>query len=53
MTKLLYALTFIVIVFLTAYWLIIVSLNKREKADAASKAALAKRQVQRLGPNQR
>ena len=53
MTKLLYALTFIVIVFLATYWLIIISLNKREKAEAASKAALAKRQAQRLRPNQR
>jgi len=51
MTKLLYAFTFIVIVFLTAYWLIIVSLNKREKAEAAAKTALAKRQAQRLRPN--
>jgi len=31
--------------------LIIVSLNKREKAEAATKAALAKRQAQRLKPN--
>ena len=53
MTKLLYALTFIVIVFLATYWLIIISLNKREKAEAASKAALAKRQAQRLRQNQR
>lgn len=53
MTKLLYALTFIVIVFLTAYWLIILSLNKREKAEAAAKAALAKRQAQRLRPSSR
>ena len=53
MTKMLYALTFIVIIFLTAYWLIIMSLNKREKAEAAAKAALAKRQAQRLRPNQR
>jgi sulfoxide reductase heme-binding subunit YedZ len=53
MTKLLYALTFIVIVFLTAYWLIIMNLNRREKAEAAAKAALAKRQTQRLRSNQR
>ena len=53
MTKLLYALTFIVIVFLTAYWLIIVNLNKREKAQAAARAAMAKRQAQRLRPNSR
>jgi methionine sulfoxide reductase heme-binding subunit len=53
MTKLLYALTFIVIVFLTAYWLIIVGLNKREKAEAAAKAALAKRQAQWVRPNNR
>ncbi len=53
MTKLLYALTFIVIVFLTAYWLIIISLNKREKAEAAAKAAVVKRQAQRLRPNTR
>ena len=48
MTKLLYAITFIVIVFLTAYWLVIVSLNKREKAEAAAKAAAAQRRSQRL-----
>ncbi len=53
MTKLLYAITFIVIVFLTAYWLIILSLNKREKAEAAAKAAIAKRQAQRLRSNNR
>ena len=53
MTKLLYAITFIVIVFLTAYWLVMVSLNKREKAAAAAKAAMAKRQAQRLRPNSR
>ena len=53
MTKLLYALTFIVIVFLTAYWLIIVNLNKREKAQAAARAAMAKRQAQRLRLNSR
>ena len=51
MTKLLYALTFIVIIFLTTYWLIIAGLNKREKAEAATKAAIAKRHVQRLRPN--
>ena len=52
-TKLLYAITFIVIIFLTAYWLVVVSLNKREKAETAAKAAAAKRQSQRLRPSQR
>jgi preprotein translocase subunit YajC len=51
--SLLYAITIIVIVFLTAYWLIIVNLKKRQKAEGASKAALAKRQAQRLRSNQR
>jgi predicted ferric reductase len=50
MTKLLYAITFIVIVFLTAYWLIIVSLNKREKAETAARAA-AQRRTQQLRAN--
>ena len=50
MTKLLYAITFIVIVFLTAYWLIIVSLNKREKAEIAARAA-AQRRAQQLRAN--
>jgi len=53
MTKLLYAFTFIVIVFLTAYWLVIVNLNKREKAQLAAKAAVAKRQAERMRLNQR
>src|SRR5271169_2708443 len=53
MTKTLYAITFIVIVFLTAYWLIIISLNRREKSEAAAKAAMAKRQAQRLRPTSR
>jgi len=53
MTKLLYAVTFIVIVFLTAYWLILVTLNKRGKAAALARAAVAKRQAGRLGLNQR
>jgi sulfoxide reductase heme-binding subunit YedZ len=53
MTKLLYAITFIVIVFLTAYWLIIVGINKREKAEAMAKAAAAKRQTQRLRASHR
>jgi len=53
MTKLLYALTFIVIVFLTVYWLILLSLNSREKAEAAAKVAVAKRQAQRLRKNSR
>ena len=48
MTKFLYAITFIVIVFLTAYWLIILSLNKREKAEAAARVAAAQRRTQRL-----
>ena len=50
MTKLLYAITFIVIVFLTAYWLIIVSLNKREKAETAARAA-AQLRTQQLRAN--
>jgi predicted ferric reductase len=45
MTKLLYAITFIIIVFLTAYWLIISNLTKREKAEVGARAALAKRQA--------
>ncbi|HEY9152689.1 MAG TPA: hypothetical protein VIN60_07380 [Anaerolineales bacterium] len=52
MTQLLYAITFIVIVFLTAYWLIILGLNRREKAEAAAKAAAAQRRAQRLRQNQ-
>ena len=47
MTKLLYAFTFIVIVFLTAYWLIIINLNKHEKAEAAA----ARRRNQQLTAN--
>ncbi len=53
MTKLLYAITFIVIVFLTAYWLVILGLNRHEKAEAAGKASMAKRQAERLRLNQR
>jgi len=53
MTKLLYAITFIVIVFLTAYWLVILGMNKQEKAAVTAKAAAAKRQAERLRLNQR
>ncbi len=53
MTKAMYALTFIVIVFLTVYWLAIVNLNKREKAQIAARAAAAQRRNQRLRANQR
>jgi sulfoxide reductase heme-binding subunit YedZ len=46
-TRLLYAGSFLIVLFLTAYWLVVGALTKREQA------ALAKRQAQRLRAGQR
>ena len=52
-TKLLYIGTSLVVLFLTVYWIVVGVLAKQEKARAAAIAARAKRQPQRLRPNQR
>ncbi|MCL5611832.1 MAG: hypothetical protein M1485_04660 [Chloroflexi bacterium] len=53
MTKLLYIGTSLVVVFLTVYWIVIGVITKQEIARAEALAARAKRQPQRLRPNQR
>jgi len=52
-TKLLYIGTSLVVVFLTVYWIVVGIMTKQEKARAEALAARAKRQPQRLRPNQR
>lgn len=52
-TKLLYIGTSLVVVFLTVYWIVIGVITKQEIARAEALAARAKRQPQRLRPNQR
>lgn len=52
-TQLLYIGTALVVVFLTAYWLVLVALNRREKAAVAAHVAAAKRQPRRLRASQR
>ncbi len=52
-TQLLYIGTALVVVFLTAYWIVLGVLGKREKAEAEARAVAAKRQIHRLRPSQR
>jgi len=52
-TKLLYIGTSLVVLFLTVYWIVVGVMSKQEKARAEALAARAKRQPQRLRPNQR
>ena len=50
--KLLYGGTFLIIIFLTIYWLVMSKLNKREKAQVREVSSVTKG-YQRLGQNQR
>jgi predicted ferric reductase len=52
-TKVLYAGTFVVVLFLTVYWIVLGALTSREKALAEARAADARRQPQRLRASQR
>ncbi len=52
-TQLLYVGTALVVLFLTAYWIVLVVLSKREKAAAEARSLAAKRQLRRLRPSQR
>lgn len=51
--KLLYVGTSLIVIFLTAYWLVLSAWAKREKSLAEARAAAAKRQLHRLRPTQR
>ncbi len=52
-TKWMYALTFLVVVFLMVYWLVISGLHKAEKMQAKAQSAAAARRPQYVRPNQR
>lgn len=52
-TQLLYILSALVVLFLTAYWVVLGLMTKREKAMSEQRAAAARRQVRRLRPSQR
>ncbi len=52
-TQLLYIVTALIVLFLTAYWLVFGLMTKREKAVAEHRAAAAKRQLHRLRPTHR
>jgi sulfoxide reductase heme-binding subunit YedZ len=52
-TKFLYAGTFLIVSFLTVYWLVMGALNKREQAHTEATRIVAQKRVQRLRPNQR
>lgn len=49
-TQLLYIVTALVVLFLTAYWVVLGLITKREKAAAEQRAVAARRQVHRLRP---
>lgn len=49
-TQLLYIVTALVVLFLTAYWVVLGIMTKREKAAAERRALAASRQVHRLRP---
>ncbi len=52
-TRVLYVGSFLVVLFLTVYWLVVGAMTKREQAEAAARAALAKRQAQRFTQSRR
>ncbi|MCL4529640.1 MAG: hypothetical protein M1282_09510 [Chloroflexi bacterium] len=52
-TRIIYVGTFLVVLFLTGYWIVMGMISKREQAAAAERAALARRQAQRMRFNQR
>ncbi len=52
-TRVLYVGSFLVVLFLTVYWVAIGAMAKREQAATAARAAMAKRQAQRLTQNRR
>lgn len=52
-TKWMYALTFLVVVFLVFYWLVISGMNRAEKMQAKTQAAVVARRPQHVRPNQR
>ena len=52
-TRVIYIGTFLIVLFLTAYWIVMGMISKREQATAAERAAKARRQSQRLRLNQR
>ncbi len=49
-TRLLYIVTALIVIFLTAYWAIFAAISRREKAVAAQRALAAKSQIRRLRP---
>lgn len=52
-TRIIYVGTFLVVLFFTGYWIVMGMISKREQAAAAERAALARRQAQRMRFNQR
>jgi predicted ferric reductase len=52
-TKLIYAGTSLVVIFLTVYWIVVGIMTKREKAVAEARVLAAKRQPHRVAPNRR
>jgi sulfoxide reductase heme-binding subunit YedZ len=52
-TRLIYIGTFLVVLFFTVYWIVMGMISKREQMVAAERAALARRQAQRVRFNQR
>ena len=52
-TRVLYVGSFLVVLFLTVYWLVVGALAKREQAAAAARAAMVQRQAQRITQNRR
>jgi predicted ferric reductase len=52
-TRMLYAGTFLIVIFLTVYWLVMLWLTRREKAAAEARARWAARQPHRLRPSHR
>ncbi len=52
-TRIIYVGTFLVVLFFTAYWIVMGMISKREQAAAAERAAVARRQAQRMRFNQR
>lgn len=52
-TRIMYAGTFLVILFFTVYWIVMGAIAKHEQAAAAERAALACRRAQRMQMNQR
>ncbi|MCL4528615.1 MAG: hypothetical protein M1282_04300 [Chloroflexi bacterium] len=51
--RVLYVGSFLVVLFLTVYWLVVGALAKREQAAAVARAAIAKGQAQRLSQTRR